>query len=210
MDVSLLENRDYTIVLAKTSTSIVKAPPGYENRWQNAYESIINLARACQKFDTDGVKLYIACRNSPENYFEQYKLSMPDELREIVKSHYPPDELDLLGVLKNIFDDYLTRKAARQTKANGEVIIVLIDGEPRYRMDIAKVIVEATEKLEHDTEISIGFVQIGENLLARGFLRALDDDLTMAGAKFDIVDTQLIEQMQEHSLLQFLLDIIND
>lgn len=62
--------------------------------------------RACQKFDSDGVTLYVSCRDNKENNFQQYKYVMPEKLREIVEAHYPPYELDLLGVLQNTFDDY--------------------------------------------------------------------------------------------------------
>jgi hypothetical protein len=207
MDISLLQNRDYTIVIAKTA-STAKEPPGYEHWWQDAYESIINLVRACQKFDPDGVTLYVACRDQ-ENCFQQYKYVMPEQLREIVEAHYPPHQLDLLGVLKNALNDYFVRKAAKQTKPNGEIIIVLIDGEPSHRTGIAKTIVEFTEKLESGTEVGIGFVQIGEDLLARGFLRALDEDLKLVGARFDIVNTKAIEHIQQSSTVQFLLDTID-
>jgi hypothetical protein len=210
MNELLLQNRDYTIIIAKTSASMMKEPPGHEHRWQNAYESVINLVRACQTFDHDGVTFYVSCKDSKPDSFQQYKCIKSDKLREIFEEHYPPDELELLGVLKSAINDFFTRKAAQQTKPNGETIIVLIDGEPRDKMQVAKLIAETTEKLTNGEELGIGFLQIGENLLLRGFLRALDDDLTHAGAKFDIVDTKIMTEIQEHSLIQFLLDIVND
>lgn len=210
MDASLLQNRDYTIIIAKTAALMLKEPPGYEHRWHSAYESIINLVRACQKFDSDGVTLYVSCRDSKEYSFQQYKCVMPEKLREIVEAHYPPYELDLLGVLEKTFDDYLARKANGTAKANGEIIIVLIDGEPRDRLEIAKVIVEATHELDNHRELGIGFVQVGEDLLARGFLKALDEDLMHAGAKFDIVNTKMMEELEANSLLQFLFDTLDN
>jgi hypothetical protein len=210
MNEMLLQNRDYAIILAKTSASMRKEPPGYEHRWQNAHESIINLINVCQKFDNDGVTLYVSCKESKPNSFQQYKYVNPGQLREIIEAHYPPDELELLGVLKKALDDFFARKAAGQTKANGETIIVLIDGEPRDRIEVAKLIVEATAKLENGEELGIGFLQIGDDLLARGFLKALDDNLMRAGATFDIVDTKIMTEIEENSLMQFLLDTIND
>jgi hypothetical protein len=154
--------------------------------------------------------MYVSCRDCKENNFQQYKFVMPDKLREIVEAHYPPYELDLVGVLQKTLDDYFARKAANTAKANGEIIIVLIDGEPLDRMEVAKVIVEATQKLDNSRELGIGFVQVGEDLLARGFLKALDEDLMHAGAKFDIVDTKMMEELATNSLLQFLFDTLDD
>jgi hypothetical protein len=210
MNEILLQNRDYAIIIAKTSASMGKEPPGHEYRWQNAYKSIINLINICQKFDNDGITLYAPSKESKSNHFQQYKYVNLDQIQEIIEAHYQPDELELLGVLKKALDDFFVRKAAGQTKSNGETIIVLIDGEPRDRIEVAKLIAEATAKLENGEELGIGFLQIGDDLLARGFLKALDDNLMHAGATFDIVDTKIMTEIQEHSLMQFLLDTIND
>ena len=86
------------------------------------------------------------------------------------------------------------------------MILVLLDGEPADRMAVAKDIKEATHRIDVDEELGIGFVQIGEDLLAQGFLTALDDHLKQVGAKFDIVNTILLDKIELHSLTEFLLN----
>jgi hypothetical protein len=67
-----------------------------------------------------------------------------------------------------------------------------------------------THQLDTDEELGIGFVQIGEDMIARGYLTALDNHLEEAGAKFDIVDTKLLNAIKPDSLTEFLLGVLED
>jgi hypothetical protein len=209
MSEALLQNRDYTIVVAKAAVNLAKMPPGYEQRWLAAHDAILSLAQTCETFDPDGITVYISCRDEAD-LFKQYKQVLPGQIIAIFDAHYPPDTLNLLNVLQIALDDYFTRKASAQTKPNGEMILVLIDGEPQDRMAIAKLLIRTTEKLDQEHELGIGFLQLGDDFIARGFLNALDENLKLAGAKFDIVHTQVFEQVTPDLLTGFLLDVLND
>ena len=205
----LLQNRDYTIVVAKTAASLLKIPPGYEQRWLAAHDAIVSLAQQCEVFDPDGITIYVSCRDEAD-LFRRYKQVLSSQVTAIFDAHYPPETLNLLNVLQSALDDYFARKTAGQTKPNGEMILVLIDGEPPDRMAIAKLIIHMTEKLDQDHELGIGFLQLGDDFIARGFLNALDENLKSAGAKFDIVHTQTFTEVKPDSLTRFLLDVLND
>ena len=58
--------------------------------------------------------------------------------------------------------------------------------------------------------MAISLIQVGHDKKATVFLRALDDQLQQAGAKFDIVDTITIEDMEGMSLSDVLLKAITD
>ncbi len=205
----LLENRDYTVIAAKTAASVLPTSPGFASSWVAAHDAVMALVGKCEELDPDGITLYISSRQDPSGSFKQYKKVTPDKLEQLFEANYPPEGLKLLDGLQAALDDYFVRKAAGQTKLNGEIIIVLIDGEPLDRMAIVKAIVHATQKMEHAQELGIGFAQIGNDLIARGFLTALDEDLrSKAGAKFDIVNTRVLETIGENCLTEFLLDVI--
>lgn len=209
MSEPLLENRDYTVIVAKTAASVVPGMPGFTNSWAAAHDAILALVSKCEALDPDGITLYISSHHDLADSFKQYKQVTPDKLDALFEANYPPDSLNLLDGLQTALDDYFTRKAAEQTKPNGEIIIVLIDGEPSDRMAIVKAIVNATQKMERDQELGIGFAQIGDDLIARGFLTSLDKDLrSKAGAKFDIVNTRVLATIEPQCLTQFLLDIL--
>ncbi|KAM3097341.1 hypothetical protein ACKFKF_20420 [Phormidesmis sp. 146-12] len=209
MSEALLKDRDYTIVVAKTSSDLLQKPPGYEQRWSNAHDAILTLAQKCETFDPDGLTLYLSDRRQSEQ-FKSYQHVKSSQITEIFEAHYPPATIDLLKVLQTILHEFFTRKAAQQTKPNGEMILILIDGEPSDRMAISRLLIQTANQLDHDTELGIGFIQLGDDLIARGFLAALDDNLKSTGAKFDIVHTQVITDLQSHSLTEFLQDVLSD
>ncbi|KAM3096007.1 hypothetical protein ACKFKG_12140 [Phormidesmis sp. 146-35] len=209
MSEALLKDRDYTIVVAKTSSDLLQKPPGYEQRWSNAHDAILTLAQKCETFDPDGLTLYLSDRRQSEQ-FKSYKHVKSSQITEIFEAHYPPATIDLLKVLQTILHEFFIRKAAQQTKPNGEMILILIDGEPSDRMAISRLLIQTANQLDHDTELGIGFIQLGDDLIARGFLAALDDNLKSTGAKFDIVHTQVITDLQSHSLTEFLQDVLSD
>jgi hypothetical protein len=51
---------------------------------------------------------------------------------------------------------------------------------------------------------------VGNDASAREFLKALDDQLVQVGAKFDIVDTLTMDEMADMSLVDVLLNAIED
>jgi hypothetical protein len=73
-----------------------------------------------------------------------------------------------------------------------------------------KVIIEASRQMDRDEELAISFMQIGSDREATRFLKALDDELQGAGAKFDIVDTVTVEDLEDMTLTEVLLNAIND
>ncbi|MEX0269595.1 hypothetical protein AB3R30_10660 [Leptolyngbyaceae cyanobacterium UHCC 1019] len=209
MSNALLENRDYTLIVAKTAASIATMPPGYENRWAAAHSAIVALAQTCEELDPDGITVYISSRDHSEGAFKRYEQVTPAQVDEIFQDNYPPETLSLLDGLQLALDEYSIRKTAKLTKQNGAIIIVLIDGEPLDRMKIAKAIAHAANALDSNNELGIGFAHIGNDLIARGFLSALDDDLrSRFGAKFDIVHTKVFQEIDPTCLTDFLTDIL--
>lgn len=55
-----------------------------------------------------------------------------------------------------------------------------------------------------------GRIPIGTDQNARRFLKLLDDELLPAGAKFDIVDTVNLDEVEEMGLTEVLLGAIHD
>jgi hypothetical protein len=64
--------------------------------------------------------------------------------------------------------------------------------------------------MDRDEELAISFVQVGTDAQATKFLKVLDDELQSAGAKFDIVDTITMDDMEDMTLTEVLLNAITD
>jgi vWA found in TerF C terminus len=201
----MLENRDYTLIIDKSGSMATKDKPGGSSRWQIMQESTLALASKCEEFDPDGMTVYLF-----SGKFKRYDNVTAAKVAAIFQENDPSGRTDLATVLGDAVDNYFQRKAAGQVPANGEIILVVTDGEPDDRKAVMQVILNASQKLDRDEELAISFVQVGTDEAATKFLKILDDDLGRAGAKFDIVDTITMNDMEDLTLKEVLLSAIND
>jgi vWA found in TerF C terminus len=201
----MLENRDYTLIIDKSGSMSTKDKPGGLSRWQIMQESALALANKCEELDPDGITVYLF-----SGKFKRYDNVTAAKVGTIFQENDPSGRTDLAAVLADATNSYFQRKAAGQIPANGEIILVVTDGEPDDRKAVMDVILAATQKLDRDEELAISFIQVGTDATATAFLKILDDDLGRAGAKFDIVDTITMDDMEDLTLKEVLLSAIND
>jgi len=201
----MLENRDYTLIIDKSGSMATQDQKGGRSRWVAAQESTFALASKCEQLDPDGITVYLF-----SGKFKRYENVISSKVTQIFRENDPSGTTDLAGVLKHATDNYFERKAAGQTQPNGETILVVTDGEPDDRKAVMKVIIEASRLMDRDEELAVSFIQVGTDPQATRFLKVLDDELQGAGAKFDICDTITMENMEDMSLSEVLLNAIND
>jgi len=212
----ILKNRDYTLIIDKsgsmaiadTDDQKVKSEQLIKTRWELIEESSIALASKCEKLDPDGITIYTFSSN-----YIKYSDVTARKVIEIFEDEEPFGNTNLAGVLQAALDDYFQRKASKQTKLNGETILIVTDGKADDTVAVIRTIVDATQKMDSDEELAISFIQIGADKEASEYLAYLDDQLQQnRGAKFDIVDTISIEQIlaQGLTLTEVLLRAITD
>ncbi|HEY9601478.1 MAG TPA: VWA domain-containing protein [Allocoleopsis sp.] len=200
-----MEDRDYTLIIDKSGSMSTPDQSGGKSRWDAAQESTLALARKCEQFDPDGITVYLF-----SGRFKRYDNVTSSKVAQIFQENDPMGTTNLAGVLQDATDHYFRRKAAGQTKPNGETILVITDGEPDDRKAVMRVIIEASRHMERDEELAISLIQVGTDATATRFLKALDDELQGAGAKFDIVDTVSLDDMENMTLAEVLLSAIQD
>ncbi|AFZ21902.1 vWA domain-containing protein [Allocoleopsis franciscana] len=201
----MLEQRDYTLIIDKSGSMATRDQLGNKSRWETMQESSLALASKCEEFDPDGITVYLF-----SGRFKRYDNVTANKVTQVFKENEPSGRTDLASVLQDATSNYFQRKAAGQTKPNGETILVVTDGEPDDRKAVMKVIIEASRRMERDEELAISFIQVGTDAQATKFLKILDDELQSAGAKFDIVDTVTMEDMEDMTLTEVLLNAITD
>jgi hypothetical protein len=201
----MLANRDYTLIVDKSSSMSVRDSPAGQSRWQAIQESTLALARKCEEFDPDGITIYTF-----SGRFKRYDHVTVGKVSQIFQENVPSGRSDLAGVLQDALHRYFERKGRGAAKANGETLLVVTDGEPDDRNAVVRAIVDASQRIDRDEELAISFIQVGDDPEATRFLKILDDELAKAGAKFDIVDTVTIRDMQGMSLTEVLLKAILD
>ncbi len=200
----MLENRDYTLIVDKSGSMMTPDGTGSKTRWSSAEESTFALAAKCEQLDADGITVYLF-----SGRFQRYDNVTSAKVAQIFQENEPSGRTDLASVLKDAVNHYFQNKASGQAKS-GETILVITDGEPDDRKAVMRVIVEATRQMEQDEELAISMIQVGNDTQATRFLKALDDELEGVGAKFDIVDTITIDEMEDYTLSEVLLKAIGD
>ncbi|MCE2719613.1 MAG: vWA domain-containing protein [Dolichospermum sp.] len=201
----MMSDRDYTLIIDKSGSMSTPDQVGGRTRWEIAQESTIALARKCEQFDPDGITVYVF-----SGKFKRYDDVTTAKVSQIFQENDPAGTTNLAGVLQDALNNYFQRKAAGQTKPNGETILVITDGEPDDRKAVFEVIIQATRQMEKDEELGISMIQVGSDAQATKFLKALDDQLQGVGAKFDICDTITLDDLEDMSLTDVLMNAITD
>lgn len=200
-----MKDRDYTLILDKSGSMSTPDQQGGRSRWEIAQESTLALARKCEQFDPDGITVYVF-----SGKFKRYDDVTSAKVAQIFQENDPAGTTNLAAVLQDAVNNYFKRKAAGQTKPNGETILVITDGEPDDRRAVFEVIITATRQMERDEELAISMIQVGSDSQATKFLKALDEQLQGVGAKFDICDTVTLDDLEDMSLADVLMNAIND
>lgn len=203
---SKLENRDFVLILDKSGSMQESDTPSGKSRWEDAKESTMAIAHAVSQYDPDGITI-IPFAGS----FKVYEGQTPSKVNDVFRENSPMGGTTLGPVLKHVFADYNKRKASGQAKANGEMVIVITDGQPTDENEVAREIVNFTKTLSNgDDEYGIAFFQVGRDSNATKFLKKLDDDLEKLGAKYDIVDTKTMAELENIPLTEALLAALDD
>lgn len=199
-----LKDRDFALVIDSSGSMSTGDQKGGKSRWEAAAETTVALAGKAVKYDADGLTVYTF--SSRHRKFDN--VATTAKVSQIFEEVEPNGSTNLDGVLGDLFSNYLSRKAAGTTKPNGEIAVVITDGQPDDPQAVKRAIVDFTKKLDKDEEYGLLFVQAGSDGSARAFLKSLDDDLK--DAKFDIVDTITIDEAGDKSLTEVLAGAIAD
>ncbi|AFZ04576.1 VWA domain-containing protein [Calothrix sp. PCC 6303] len=191
----MLENRDYTLIIDKSGSMSKKDQEGNKSRWNLMEESTFALASKCEEFDPDGITIYTFSRN-----FKRYDNVNSSKVEQIFSENEPKGNTALAEVLQDALQNYLQRKIKPENKRDGETILVVTDGKPDDQEKVAKVIIQATQDIEKEKELAICFIQIGNEKEAADFLNFLDDELKSMGAKYDIVTTVSLLDIENEEL----------
>jgi Mg-chelatase subunit ChlD len=175
--------------------------PSKQSRWDYAKETIVSFVMDLGKHDDDGITLV------PFNASHSVSDNVKSETFGAVWSGLgqPVGGTMLASPLRTALG-----LAEKRWKEKQQLIVVLTDGEPSDRADVAQVIIDASKKMERDEQTAILFLQVGQDTGAKAFLASLDDDLQSKGAKFDIVDADSLDSVAGKSLQDVVNKAFND
>lgn len=198
-----LEMRNYYIVVDRSgSMSEAVSNVNHTSRWDAVKEYVLAVSRHCDTIDSDGIDVYLFNKS-----FSLYPNVNADKVKTLFETNSPMGGTDFVPVLRDVFTRHFQNDKP-------STVIVFTDGEPSDgvagQKALAQLLIDTANKLESDNEIGVSFIQIGRDPKATEFLRKLDDDLTSAGAKFDIVDAKTCDDLDNVSVTDILLSAVND
>lgn len=159
--------------------------PGGLSRIAYSLETLKTFVREAAKWDPDGVSFYP---------FGVTVHAFPD---------LQPAEIDtkLVGIkLEGATMTHLAVNRAyaeHKAKKNEQTfLLIFTDGEPSDPDALRNEIIGITNDVKDEKEFRIAFITVGQRSASLdAYLTALDDDLTKAGAKYDIVDVKRLEEV---------------
>jgi hypothetical protein len=198
-----LSMRNYILCIDQSGS--MGEPVGRGNRtsrWSYAKESAVALARKLDTLDADGIDVFTFNKT-----FQKFSNVTADKVNEVFTKTSPMGGTDFVPVITAALDLHFSGNKPT-------TIIVLTDGEPSNGQEgqraLAKTLIGAANKIEGDAELAIQFIQVGDDPGATAFLKKLDDELQSAGAKFDIVDSKTVDDLENMSMEDVLLAAVND
>lgn len=185
-----LSNFDFQILIDTSGSMGATDPNKIGTRFQRAKETIIGLIGELP--DTDGIDIIFF---GGENITHVPNVKTTADV-ETTFSRRVAGGTPTAEALTKAFEI-----AGKSDKP--DFIIVITDGEPNNRGAVRDVIVKQANSQNTDEELTVLFIQIGDDAAAGAFLASLDDDLHEA--KFDIVDVKTQAQADAYPTLAALI-----
>lgn len=202
VNLSKVAEYDFTIIVdgsGSMDTKDVKSKWfGYSTRWDAVGKEAVHFAEEVEKISPNGINLVIFSGYGSQSFAN---VSSKDVAR-IFKNNSPRGGTPLAEGLSAGID---LLKDSKKKK----FLAVFTDGAPNSREAAKSVIVNQANSQKTDDELTILFIQVGNDAGATRYLQELDDDLTQA--KFDIVDAKTAEEAAAFpSVLELIVHAISD
>lgn len=211
MNKEQLSLRDYILLLDKSGSMEERDCKNNSTRWEYAQETVLGIASKLSQFDSNGITVIPFAGN-----FKEYKDILGQEglVKKIFAENEPLGSTDTLKVLRHVLDGYLAAHKANPETTKPITLVVVTDGVPdggkAGQKAIADYLISVTKQMDKDEQIGVLFLQIGADPSATEFLKFLDDNLVAGGAKFDIVDTKTIEELENMTITEAMIAALED
>jgi hypothetical protein len=187
------------IVFVEDMSGNMRLPVGDTglSKWDWAAGRIVDLADALSKGNSSTFTL-IQCY---QYVYETYRDLNALGLRQRLSSSRALEAANVTTPIVNIANEYFDSHSLKPL-----LLLVFTDGksERGESLEIAvKTILERTKNAE---QVRMVFFQIGDDSTGAAMLQMLDNDLTYAGLKYDIVDYVRFDELQDSGLSRALLE----
>jgi hypothetical protein len=172
------------------------------SRWQWCREQTLQLAKKTKIALPNGLTIVLFAKN-----FITYNRADISSIETIFADNKPDGSTDAATALNSQMEAYFTRKSNLGGKTKPLLIAIISDGCPDDLASFCRVIVKATQHMTQPDEISITFLQVGNDSRAVYLLKQLKNGLLDQNAKFNIVNIISFPELNKIGLQQALVDV---
>jgi uncharacterized protein with von Willebrand factor type A (vWA) domain len=171
---------------------------GSKTRWESIEKTAIVFSHDLAKIGKGSLNLVIFS----DNQIKTYPNSNSYQVASAFKYNEPNGGTPLTEALQ-------AAMSSLKDSTKKKFIMVFTDGEPNNRQSLKDLIIRQANSQATDDEMTILFIQVGNDSGATKFLQDLDDNLK--DAKFDIVDAKTVAEAEKFSsTLELVVHAIND
>jgi Mg-chelatase subunit ChlD len=190
---SRLEDFEYFLLIDSSGSMSEPIRKGSSvTRWESMQETAMDFSRDLDKLDSNGTTVITFGRS-----VEVFHNVTSAKVREVFETVSPRGGTPSAEAFKMAVAE--ARKAGRKS-----ILMMWTDGRPSDPEAFAAAIIEASNSLEADDELTLLIIQIGDEPSATTYLKSLDNDLR--GAKFDIVDVRTVQEAEAFANTTALLE----
>lgn len=172
-------------------------PTNPPTRWEKSVMCAPGIIQSVMRFDKDGVDL-LCFPGAQGGFNDVYRnIKDVDGFEERVNATRPHGDCLLGKAMEKMINEAFDRGFNKRPTC----ILVLTAGRPNDHEYLTKLLASTAKKLQKPTDLSITFVQIGNDVWAENYLKSLltsqDINTNDAGESIDFVDIILDDEIQK-------------
>ncbi len=200
-ELSVLSTYDVVLVLDKSGSMDEHDCPGGMSRWDWCRDQMFSLTSQISSVFRNGIT--VALYSSDYEIFRNVDLNY---VTRIFGEHNPSGATFTGKTVDAVLNDYFARRSSNPAATRRLLVQVVTDGDPSDKGILVQSIVRATQQIKSQGEITINFLQIGNEQDGARTLAKLDNDMIAEGAQFDIVKVEPFARVALEGLPRALVD----
>lgn len=176
-----------------------EAPPAFDpdnppTRWEKAVMCLNGIIHQVVKIDPDGVDVYCFPGVGGDGTVDDYlHIKGPEGVEKLVNTREPGGSCNMGQAMDMVFKGAFERGFERPCS-----VLVFTAGRPEDHEQLCQNIQNAANAVKNPGDLTITFVQVGDDQWATGFLEHLDKNLTLTSAYGDTID--LVDTVKDEDI----------
>lgn len=199
-ELAVLGSYDIAIVIDKSGSMSTSDCPGGMTRWDWCREQMLGFTRQTASVFRQGIDVLLF-----SSEYQAFPNVNFNAVRNVFTSNRPSGGTQMSEPLEAVFNEHF-RKRDQLGNTKKLIVEVISDGEPSDKGQVAAVIARATQRMQKPDEITVSFIQIGNERDGASALTYFDNHLMRDGALQDIVDVEPFYIVSTQGLSQAILN----